>query len=159
MNNEQKLVQKFESVSNITVKELTETFRKILGASGAIIKDKTLGNLKSYFPNAFKKGSRYSDTIADAVRMSILKDNVHYSTEKKAIVHIMGTRKSTSGTFRARFFEKTTGERKTKSGESRGRIEGLHFFRDAIAEAAPRAFADADARLKEMLSRIQNATQ
>ena len=50
-----------------------------------------------------------------------------------AKVHIMGTRRKGSGTFRTRFFEASEEkERKTKKGYSRGVLHRLNFFAPAL---------------------------
>jgi len=54
-------------------------------------------------------------------------------------VHILGSRKKDSGTFRARFFEKGTKER-DGDGHYRGSIKATNFFGDAVSQTSSKAY-------------------
>ena len=53
-------------------------------------------------------------------------------------VHVMGSRKKDSGTFRARFFEKGTKER-DGDGHYRGSIKATNFFSNAVSQSGTKA--------------------
>ena len=90
----------------------------------------------------------YEDKIEDAVRVSKIEGD--YGEELTQKVHIMGTRKSGSGTFRARFFEGGTKNRfarsavnrngiriQLKKGKNLGSIAPRWFFRSAQSSVFP----------------------
>lgn len=88
----------------------------LMTATGKVasnVKKLTQKNFILKLPSANRKGTKYNDTLKDAVR--IAKDKI--SGEYK--VHIMGTRKKGSGTFRAKFFEKPLQPRRQKTGGKR----------------------------------------
>lgn len=107
-------------------------FNQIIGNalrnSAKILKKNVTSTLKSSFPQAFHRGGFYyysgkkikvSDRMADAVRIGKLKGGLNH---QEISVHILGTRKAGSGTWRLRFYE--AGGSRTK----RGSIPGYHFF-------------------------------
>ena len=111
-------------------------FKAALYAGAAVLKKTTKNNLSSALPAATHHNPRYSDTLMDAVRNS--------KTEGDVItVHILGTRQSTSGTYRTRFFEKGTKRRyqksyrgiKLKKKRYLGKLEPLNFFSSAISSS------------------------
>lgn len=100
-----------------------------LRKAAQILKDNTLKSLRSTGINVDGRSNKYDDTLADGVTITKIKDG------DKIGVHILGNRRSSSGTYRLRFFEKDTRERyqKTKNGVRRtGKITGHHFFENAV---------------------------
>ena len=92
--------------------------------------------------------SHYSDTLLDAVRQqkndsAMARSNGQFG---RTFVHILGVNASSSGTFRARFFENGTVERETgadykdsigrlyPAGQRRGKLKALNYLKDATNE-------------------------
>lgn len=111
-------------------------FKAALYSGASVLKEQTKENLSSALPASTHHNPKYSDTLMDAVRNS--------KTEGDVItVHILGTRNSTSGTYRTRFFEKGTKKRyqktyrgvKLKKKRYLGQLKPLNFFSSAIASS------------------------
>lgn len=118
--------------------------KKALNKAGGAIKKTVKEKFKTELPTATKRNPNYNDRLIDAVRSSKVKEKGLGKLLLK--IHVMGTRKKGSGTFRARFFEKGTQERFIKPGytdrlgrkytkkRSIGRIHPpLYFFRDSMS--------------------------
>lgn len=112
--------------------EALKVLRKAMSKGADVLTEETKDNLRANFPNAFVKGinkyKKYSDTVAEGVRASVY--NPKGNTPWEAKVHILGTRKKTSGTFRLRFFEVGANGEKDKTGRVH-KLKALHFFKDA----------------------------
>ena len=106
--------------------------------------------LRKELPSATRSKGKYSDTLISAIRTSVKegKDGMD------AKVHIMGSRSKTSGTFRTRFFEGGTVERKTKKGYSRGKIKPLYFFQNAIDATKNKVESTLDSELSKTIQKI-----
>ena len=101
----------------------------------------------------------------EGVRMSVTQDNDFKWYFK---VHILGTRKKTSGTFRLRFFEGGTVPRKTKNaytdklgrryppGINRGKLRATNFFANAISGSESQVVTAIQENLIEEIKKIQN---
>ena len=148
---ETNIEQVFNSFCQLTQKEMTSAVRKALRAGAVTLRNQTRQNLTNSLatrgnPHWYKgKPLTYNDEIEDAVRITKI-DNGYGDGEEMSIrVHIMGTRDSNSGTYRARFLEKGTRERyaKTLKGNALkkkrylGRIAPKWFFRNANATVEP----------------------
>ena len=72
----------------------------------------------------------------------------------EAKVHIMGVRDSSSGTFRTRFFETGTVQRKTKKGYNRGKIKPINFFGSAIDASKDKVVSTLDEELSKAIQKI-----
>ena len=102
--------------------------KSIVNKGLSVIKKATKQNLKSDFPQAFRRNPKYSDTMADAIMSSVQP----WGDEMVGKVHVLGKKTTTSGTFRLRFFEQGTEARYKKSGAYSGHIEPLYFFQSAV---------------------------
>lgn len=80
--------------------------KKALNKAGGAIKKTVKEKFKTELPTATKRNPNYNDRLIDAVRSSKVKEKGLGELLLK--IHVMGTRKKGSGTFRARFFEKGT---------------------------------------------------
>lgn len=119
-------INSFErKVKKLSKKQLDKAERDSLRRGIGIVARETRKNFRGSLPKATKKGNKYSDTLTNAVRARVKKN---FDDDLYAQVHIMGTRKKSSGTFRARFFEKGTVKRKTRKGYNRGDIKRLNYF-------------------------------
>ena len=141
--------------------EIDEGFKKVIlkarkkGMNKAVgkIKTKTKKLIKTRFPNASNTSNLYIDTMIEGVRVSKYKDS-DIAGEAIAGVHVLGTKKKGSGTYRLRFFENDIDERNIKKhkrknrtnngyhtvkGHSVGKIKGKNFFKDAVDEEIKKA--------------------
>ena len=97
----------FEEVAN----QMPNIERIALYRAAYALRDEIRKTFKSKLPKADQRNPRYSDTLLDAVGFSKV-DGASLN------VNAMGNRKSSSGTYRARFFEAGTKDRyqKTRNG-------------------------------------------
>lgn len=112
----------FEQFREFNLKEMRKATKTALRKGAQVLSKNTKKQLRQKLRAASNRNSKYNDRLIDAVR---------YSVDKKgnlAKVHIMGTQKKGSGTFRLRFFEKGTKIRTHKSGKKIGKISALGFF-------------------------------
>ena len=111
---------KYENLVNIE--------KRIIRKGVSLIQKETKKNIRSRLPAARNQSIYYDDTMIEGARYSVIEDG----QEIVGKAHIMGTRRSTSGTYRLRFFEGGTQERiQKRTGRSTGKIDGLNFFADA----------------------------
>lgn len=116
------------------------------------------------------KESKYIDNISDAARVMKYRDD-NYLGEAFSGVQILGISKKFSGTFRTRFFEGGTAERKTKDfkrkskngkihlvkGGSRGKISnGKWYFKKAVEEKAGTALETITNSINKAIEKIKN---
>ena len=109
-----------EEFKEFNLKEMRKATKTALRKGAQVLQRTTKKFLKQQLKKATHRNPKYNDRLIDAVR---------YTVDKKgnlAKVHIMGTDKKGSGTFRLRFFEKGTKVRK-----KRGQIKPLRFFERA----------------------------
>ncbi len=123
-------------------RDWTNIQKRTLRKAANDLKKKTKSKFKSLLPMASVKNPKYNDKLLDAVRISKIKETG--LAELSIKLHVMGTKKKGSGTFRARFFEGETKERtmpsyvdklgrKYPKSRSIGKIEALHYFQDTIS--------------------------
>lgn len=128
-------------LNDLTGTQLDRIQRGALRAGGQLVLKEARSQLLRAVPKAKKRSNFFSDTLLDAVRMSVNHDYGEHTYYFK--VHIMGSRSKSSGTFRTRFFEGGTIPRKTKApyrdslgrsypaGQNRGRLRATNFFDNA----------------------------
>ena len=97
----------FEEIAN----QMPNIEKRALYHAAYFLRDEIRKSFKSKLPKADQRNPRYSDTLLDAVGFSKV-DGASLN------VNAMGNRKSSSGTYRARFFEAGTKDRyqKTRNG-------------------------------------------
>ena len=124
--------------------------RTALRKAANVLRTDARKKLRKELPSATRSKGKYSDTLISAIRTSVKegKDGMD------AKVHIMGSRSKTSGTFRTRFFEGGTVERKTKKGYSRGKIKPLYFFQNAIDATKNKVESTLDSELSKTIQKI-----
>lgn len=110
----------WEDFKVLTAKEMDMAVKSALRRGAAQIKKETVSNakagIKTHNNPHWYNGQRieYNDDITDAVRVGKIEDN--YDSDELSIkVHVMGTRNTNSGTYRFRFLEKGTKNRKAKT--------------------------------------------
>lgn len=96
-------------------------------------KEKFLRKLPAADGSKRTKESKYSDVLLDAVRQASTRQSASLSdtTVGRTFVHVLGTRDSGSGTFRARFFEGGT------KRDGKQRIQPLNFFGETLSAFSP----------------------
>ena len=119
----------FEEAAN----QMPNIEKRALYHAAYFLRDEIRKSFKSKLPKADQRNPRYSDTLLDAVGFSKV-DGASLN------VNAMGNRKSSSGTYRARFFEAGTKDRyqKTRNGirlkkkKFIGKIKPTNFFNSAV---------------------------
>jgi HK97 gp10 family phage protein len=116
-------------------KEIRRIEKKAMRKGAAQISRQAKGNFKKSLPAATQSSPKYNDKLIDAIKSTVFEEN----NEMYFKVHVMGTGKKGSGTFRARFFEKGTKDRNS-DGHNRGKIEPLNFFSNAVSQTSNKAY-------------------
>ena len=119
----------FEEIAN----QMPNIEKRALYHAAYFLRDEIRKSFKSKLPKADQRNPRYSDTLLDAVGFSKV-DGASLN------VNAMGNRKSSSGTYRARFFEAGTKDRyqKTRNGirlkkkKFIGKIKPTNFFSSTV---------------------------
>ena len=124
--------------------------RTALRKAANVLRTDARKKLRKELPSATRSKGKYSDTLISAIRTSVKEGNEGMDAK----VHIMGSRSKTSGTFRTRFFEGGTVERKTKKGYSRGKIKPLYFFQNAIGATKNKVESTLDSELSKTIQKI-----
>lgn len=143
----------FTKFADLTADEMTKAAKRALRAGAKELQKQTRANAQSGMSTNSNQGWYdgkivvYTDKVEDAVMIS--KMDGDFETELNQKVHVMGTRKSGSQTYKFRFLEKGTKERYAKhyryKGESiplkkpkyLGRISGRWFFKTAQQQVFP----------------------
>ena len=123
-------------------KEMPDVERSMLYAGAFLIKDKAKEEFVRKLPAATKSNPKYNDTLLDAIRLTKIDGGT-------ITIHTLGSRDSSSGTYRARFFEGGTKDRyqKTRNGNKLkkkkfiGKISPLNFFGTAVQTMEGQAFS------------------
>lgn len=132
--------KEFNTFKRFTLNEQRKVILTSLRKGAKYIIQKTKKTFRSRLKKSTKPNPKYSDKLIDAVRRS---STDFEKDEGKVYVHILGTRKSTSGTFRARFFEQGTDDRYVKRYGGKklskkrfvGKIKPLWYFRDSVNQS------------------------
>ena len=139
----------FNAFCDLTQKEMNSAVRKALRAGAKQLQSTTKANAVSGIKNRDNthwydgKIIIYNDKIEDAVMISKIEGD--FGSEMSQKVHVMGTRKSGSGTYRFRFLEKGTKERTARTYRGKplrkprktGSIRGRWFFKNAQSTVFP----------------------
>lgn len=139
------------------LKVMSRAEKSALNRGAAVLKKNIKQELQGTDIDLNKPNDKYNDKLIDAIRSSKVKDG-------SVVVHIMGTRKSGSGTFRLRFFEGGTKERfaKTYNGKplkkkrALGHIEAHNFFSNALSTSESEIMDEMDKRLKKYIEKAWN---
>lgn len=145
----------FESFLELSTKEMRKALRQGVQNAANKLRGETKKVFRSALPAARRRSSKYNDTLLDAVKRSKVEETK--GGEISAKVHIMGTRNTGSGTFRARFFEKGTKQRRTRKGYNRGSIAPLGFFATANASFQPEYNKILNNEISKAIERINRA--
>lgn len=138
----------FKNLSKEVVKEISKARKRGMNRAASKIKNSTRKLIRNKFPNAAK-----SDLIEGA-RVVKYKEDQHLG-EAVAGAHIMGVRSKGSTTYKLRFFEDGSEDnRKTKKGYNRGKLKGLHFFKEAYTKELPKAPEIIDKEIQKAIEKI-----
>ena len=88
------------------------------------LKNDARRRFRSSLPTVRKQNPKYSDKMTDAIMGKTFVSGKNVKGE----VHNAGTRKKTSGTYRARFYEQGSTRKK------RGSIQGFHYMKNTEAK-------------------------
>lgn len=152
----------FEAFCNLTQKEMKGVVRKAIGKAEQELKKQTKANLTSSILQRGRSQGKYMDEMEDAVIASRV--NGEYGEPLEGKVHILGSRKSGSGTFRARFLEKGTKDRYAKTYKGNplkkarylGAVSPKWFFRSANATVLPQVERMYMAEIDKAIQKINN---
>lgn len=139
-----------EMLEALSTRKIMGMQKKVLRKAANVVKKEAKSRLRQALPNASKRNPKYSDTLLDAIKVSVWEDNNGAYSK----VHTMGSRKKTSGTFRAKFFEGGTGLRKTAKDQSRGTLAPLNFFGSATTATKNEVESTIDTELSKVIQAI-----
>lgn len=163
------LVSQWGKVDERFKKEVLKARKRGMNKAVMKIRNKTKSLIKSSLPASKNKNPKYSDTLLEGARVSKYKDSSLVG-EAIAGAHIMGVRKSGSGTFRLRFFEGGTDKRYVKDhsrknknggthkvkGHYTGRIKGKGFFKSAVDSEISKASSIIEQELNKAIDKCNN---
>lgn len=123
-----------QTLQRFTAKEWFRIEKKAMRRGMNMVKSEGRKRFKRALPKAATKNPKYSDRMIDAILGKVkVQDNQTTYFE----VHNAGSRKKTSGTYRARFFEKGTKER--VKGHYRGKIQDKYSYMRGLDSVLPKA--------------------
>lgn len=158
----------FSKFMDLTAAEMNKAVKSALRTGAKQLQGVTKSNMTS----AMQKRNNdhwydgkmifYNDKIEDAVMISKVEGG--FEDELSQRVHIMGTQKSGSGTFRARFLEKGTKERYAKTWKGNtlkkprrlGSITGKWFFKNAQNQVFPNLPNIYLAEIEKTINKLNN---
>lgn len=157
-------VEELEKVlDKLSGNDMMKAQKRALSRAARPLYKKAQQNALSSVPKVKVRNPKYTDTMYDAIRMKVYQDDDFRWFFK---VHILGTRKKSSGTFRLRFFEGGTVPRKTKNGytdrlgrtypagQNRGQLRGTNFFSSAISGSEQQVVTSLHENLVEEIKKI-----
>jgi hypothetical protein len=136
-----------EVLQRFTAKDWYGIERRSMRKGMNIVKNEGRKRFKRSLPKATHKNPKYSDRLVDAITGKVYVGGTTTYFE----VHNAGSRKSTSGTFRARFFEKGTKPR--VKGHYRGRIENKYSYMRGLDSVVPKAMQKVDEQMDKEIEK------
>lgn len=133
--NEKSPISAFDVFKALPFSVFTKIIQKAVNIGAGALKDNIKDKVKRALPASTRKNPKYDDTLLQAVRIGRWREESEQANIRS--VHILGTQKKGSGTYRLRFYEQ--GGERGKEGTStwRGRIPGYNFFEQATKEVDP----------------------
>lgn len=146
-------------LTEIAPKEIDKAIRKGMRKGLQTHRKQVIQNLKTSLPKAVKRNPMYNDRLVDAVKIRAKNDRDAESGVIIGKIHVMGTQKKGSGTYRTRFFEGGTKDRYQKTYKGRplkkkryiGKIGPLGFFQSGAANVQGTVSSEIS---KELISTI-----
>ena len=121
----------------LSTREVMGIQRTALRKAANVLRADARKRLRKDLPSSTTNSGKYSDTLVQGIMTSVTEGNEGMDAK----VHIMGTRKQTSGTFRTRFFEG-------------GKIKALYFFKDAVSATKDKVQSTLDKELSKTIQKI-----
>jgi len=133
----------FEKFAELTSTEMTRAIKRALNKAAVQLQRLTKSNLSSMIKSDTGGHGKYNDRLENGVMRRSA--SASYDEEMTAMVHIMGSRSSGSGTFRLKFLEGGTKERYAQTYKGRplkkprylGQIKPMYFFKSANETIEP----------------------
>lgn len=136
-------------IEDLQAKEIRRIERKSLGKAAGVIKRAVKNTFKKELPAATQSSEKYNDRLIDAIRSTVYEEN----NEMMMKVHGMGSGKTGSGTFRARFFAVGTRERNS-DGHNRGSIKATNFFNNGVSASSGKALSTINTTFSQELQKV-----
>ena len=121
-------VEVYESFLQLNTKEMKKALKAGLQKGLQAVRNEARRNLKSWYPNTAKNSGKYDNSLIKDIRLSKIYEDDYVLSGK---VLATSKRNKKSGSFRLKFFENGTSLRKTRKGLNRGKINGVHFIKNA----------------------------
>ena len=159
-----KLIDAKDSIESFFKGLFDKTNKRIMsaarhGVSEAIdaIKEKTKNNISSSQFNGITsagrtlRGRTYTTPLIEGVQAYM------WQGVPTGFVHIMGTPRVDDGTWRLRFFNSGTRQRRSKKGNNYGSLKSDPFFANAITSAEPNAVSMIQESIQSAIDEINNS--
>lgn len=151
-----------QKLTEIAPKEIDKAIRKGMRKGLQQHRKQVISNLKTSIPKANKRNPLYSDRLVDAVKIRAKNDRDAESGVIIGKIHVMGSQKKGSGTFRTRFFEGGTKDRYQKTYKGRplkkkryiGKLDAKYFFRSGQSGVQDTVSSEISNALIETIQRL-----
>lgn len=161
-----KLIDAKDSIESFFKGLFDKTNKRIMsaarhGVSEAIdaIKEKTKQNVSSSNFNGATsagrtlRGRTYTTPLIEGVQAYM------WQNTATGFVHIMGTPRNDDGTWRLRFFEGGTKQRRSKKGNNYGSLKPAVFFANAITSAEPNAVSMIQSSIQSAIDELNHSNK
>lgn len=136
---ETNIVEVWEEFKDLTKNDMTKAIKRALNKAAAKLQEQTKANLRTMIKSDTGGHGKFNDRLSDGVMRRNAGGN--YDEDLYAVVHVMGSQATGSGTYRLRMLEKGTKERYAQryKGEPlmkpryTGAIKPMWFFKSANA--------------------------
>lgn len=137
--NEKTPISAFNVFKCLPLSAFTKLVQKAINIGASALKEAIKDKVKKAIPASTKRSekSKYDDTLIQGVRIGRWRDEGENANIRS--VHILGTRRKGSGTYRLRFYEEGSERGENHTRTWRGEISGYHFFQNALKEVDPQA--------------------
>ena len=137
-----------QALQRFTAKDWFGIEKRAMRKGMNIVKNEGRKRFRRSLPAASHRNSKYSDRLVDAIIGSVkVENNITTYFE----VHNAGTRKKSSGTYRARFFEKGTKPR--VKGHYRGKIQNKYSYMSGLDSVLPKAMSKVTDQLDQEIEK------
>lgn len=133
-------------VRKMTSKDWFNVEKRAIRKGMNTLKTEARRRFRSALPNVRKQNPKYSDKMTDAIMSKVFTSGKNVKGE----VHNAGTRKNTSGTYRARFYEVGS------TRKNRGSIPGFHYMKETqqkMSQAMDKVNTQLDVEFEKMIKK------
>ena len=127
--------------AQLNTKQQKKVYRSAIRTSLQPLVKQTRANIRGHFGSVARQKDKYGKSLLSGVRMSVYKDG-------------SGGNVSIISNFKLRFFELGTIIRKTKRGFLRGKINAIHFFRNARTTTKAAIIESIDKNIADTIKKI-----